>query len=935
MDLTPYIGQDVTIEIVATDCTASGHYGYVYFDAQCGPMTIIGNGNEFPAGSTNVTVPTCGASGATMCATPGLGPYSWAGADVVPPYNTPSMSNQCFTSTLSTTYTLYMNPPGACAPIERVITTTVTPAPLVNGSVVQAVCGGTTAVVSVTPSGSAGTPSEINWSPAPMSLTNQTTVGTYQIPATLPPMDVTITVLDPLGCRVSTIMPVNPAPPIPTFTITNLTSQANLLTCKRDTINLSITTTYTYGTLNYFWSSSSFTSSASDVRLTLTNTPSQRTYTVKATDPVTQCSITKTLTVDVNTAYPASTVTPSFQNITCSVTTIATVTAYINPASNIRHTIISPLGGPFSASSYSTVYVPGLPGTYTHIATNEVNGCETMKTFTVASNELFPTFDIASSPPNFTLGCGSKSVTTINVSNAQAGGGQVTFTLLSPSSSSVLPPGPLGTINSFTFVNTPGTWTVVARAGGSSCDTRLSVSVLNNKEGPGLDSMSIPRTILNCAFPRATLKGISYTPNIKYTWSFKGPGNQNGDTLTVYANYSARTTTLVDNYTLTIEDNSSTCKTTTIVPIRQNLYPPIARIGSTASLTCLTNTVEITNQSITGISPASGYPTNSIVIAAVWQGPTPQVPTYSVSSYVASMPGVYTLTATDLNNGCSSQTTAIVGENRAVPVLNNPVAPPPPVLDCGSASATASVIVTSNTANLAYQWTAPAGYTYAAGSDVQPLFKVFQTGEYKVTVTDKTNGCSSEYNMQVINGALTAEIEADRESGFAPLTVTFKNKTRSTLDNNNIRSVWTYGNGTSATFTTATTDPQTVYTQPGTYTVTMFASKGNCLETAKKVIHVETPSEMIIPNVFTPNGDGVNDLFFLQRSSNLSSITAEIFDRWGHKVYELKSDKNQIEWDGNNMYGKACPDGTYYYIIKATGRDGETYDKKGTVNLVR
>ena len=181
IDLTQYINNLVKIDITVVDCDAGGHGAYFYFDAKCSPMAVTGNGNSFPAGQANVTVPTCGAAGATICATPGLGPYSWAGPGVFPPYDQPGMGNQCFTSTLSATYTLYMNPPGSCAPIARVISTTITPAPLLLASVVQAACGSTVAAITVTPSGSAANPSSLTWFPTPLTINSGTTQGTYQI----------------------------------------------------------------------------------------------------------------------------------------------------------------------------------------------------------------------------------------------------------------------------------------------------------------------------------------------------------------------------------------------------------------------------------------------------------------------------------------------------------------------------------------------------------------------------------------------------------------------------------------------------------------------------------------------------------------------------------------------------------------------------------
>ena len=106
------------------------------------------------------------------------------------------------------------------------------------------------------------------------------------------------------------------------------------------------------------------------------------------------------------------------------------------------------------------------------------------------------------------------------------------------------------------------------------------------------------------------------------------------------------------------------------------------------------------------------------------------------------------------------------------------------------------------------------------------------------------------------------------------------------------------------------------------------------MDTVSKVITVEIPSKLEVPNVFTPNGDGSNDVFFLH-VSNVTDISALIFDRWGNKVFETSSSTGNIEWDGKNMSGKESSAGTYFYIIKATGKDGTTYDKKGNISLYR
>ena len=91
-------------------------------------------------------------------------------------------------------------------------------------------------------------------------------------------------------------------------------------------------------------------------------------------------------------------------------------------------------------------------------------------------------------------------------------------------------------------------------------------------------------------------------------------------------------------------------------------------------------------------------------------------------------------------------------------------------------------------------------------------------------------------------------------------------------------------------------------------------------------------SSLSVPNVFTPNSDGVNDVFKIQ-GSNIRTLTCSIYDRWGGKVWELK---NRLEnWDGRNPTGMPCNDGVYFYVLDAAGEDGKTYHQTGFVELVR
>lgn len=124
------------------------------------------------------------------------------------------------------------------------------------------------------------------------------------------------------------------------------------------------------------------------------------------------------------------------------------------------------------------------------------------------------------------------------------------------------------------------------------------------------------------------------------------------------------------------------------------------------------------------------------------------------------------------------------------------------------------------------------------------------------------------------------------------------------------------------------------FTAPGTYTVMLLTTKGNCVDTTYNIVKVDMPSKLEVPNIFTPNGDGSNDVFFL-KTANIGEISAIIHDRWGNKVYETISKTGNIAWDGKNFNGKDCAAGVYFYIITGKGNDDKEYKAKGNVTLMR
>ena len=94
-----------------------------------------------------------------------------------------------------------------------------------------------------------------------------------------------------------------------------------------------------------------------------------------------------------------------------------------------------------------------------------------------------------------------------------------------------------------------------------------------------------------------------------------------------------------------------------------------------------------------------------------------------------------------------------------------------------------------------------------------------------------------------------------------------------------------------------------------------------------------TNSMLEMPNAFSPNGDGVNDIYKAKENhKSIVEFHAYIFNRWGQKIYDWPDINGG--WDGT-WNGKDVKDGTYYVLVKAKGADGINYEIKKDVNVLR
>jgi gliding motility-associated-like protein len=139
---------------------------------------------------------------------------------------------------------------------------------------------------------------------------------------------------------------------------------------------------------------------------------------------------------------------------------------------------------------------------------------------------------------------------------------------------------------------------------------------------------------------------------------------------------------------------------------------------------------------------------------------------------------------------------------------------------------------------------------------------------------------------------------------------------------------WIFGNGG----TSADSAPYEPYNVSGSYLVCLVAYNANgCHDTVCEGLYVYT-EKIIIPNVFTPNGDGINDVFHVTMD-DMSEYNLKIFNRWGELVFE--ADSPNIDWTGRSNSGVLESSGTYYYIIQATDYSNVKHNLDGYIQLLR
>lgn len=416
---------------------------------------------------------------------------------------------------------------------------------------------------------------------------------------------------------------------------------------------------------------------------------------------------------------------------------------------------------------------------------------------------------------------------------------------------------------------------------------------------PPVDADFAIDTASGCAPFSVTFNNQS-SPFGTYLWDFGG-----GDTTSVIYNPTHVYNT-PGTYLVTLILNNSACKISDTAFTYITVYPGITADFGITSPPC-SNTITLTDSSAT--APVSWQWDFGDTGTSTLQNPT--------HTYSSGGSYVITLIASTAN-GCAD-TTLMNFENTGGVIIGP-----------GGSICPEGMIELNVTGGFAYSWSPSASLNNSTISN--PTASPLVTTTYTVnvsTVNSLGDTCivSLTTTVTVLNPSTFSLIAtADNDSIFAGSSTIIHAITDTTLT-----ILWSPAAGLSDP---GSFNPIASPTSTTTYTVTIIDSSG-CPRTATVTIYILSmkcnPADVFVPNTFTPNGDGQNDILFV-RGNMITELYFAVYDRWGELVFETK-DQNK-GWDGIYKGMKADP-AVFAWYLNAKCYNGDQLKKQGNTTLIR
>lgn len=445
--------------------------------------------------------------------------------------------------------------------------------------------------------------------------------------------------------------------------------------------------------------------------------------------------------------------------------------------------------------------------------------------------------------------------------------------------------------NTLTVTPTDTTFYVVSAQDAFGCTITDTVEVAV-KPTPVADFTLQPAAVCLGTGNVITFSGTAGA-NATYNWyNFAGAPVQSGTGAGPYnIQFNA-----VGQYPVQLQVTEDGCVSTITTHAITVSQPPVATFTVSKTPLCAGESTIIT---FTGNNGPNAVPTWNFGGGTVQSGGA--YGPYTVS-YQRS--GTVTLSVQD---GVCADTAAPIG------ITAIPLPIPAFTADVTSACAPAAINFTNQSQGAdSYEWSLGYGPVI---TDEDPVAHFTAPGTYTVSLTATAQGqCTSTITKTAYINIQEPPVADFSAAPGENIPVEFKNgsftfNNRSQFATNYS---WDFGDGNTAN----TEDAQHKYQLPGSYRVTLYAENEiGCTDSISHAWYIVTPDLVLeIPNVFSPNGDGMNDRWSIDGLKARPQATTEIYNRWGQLVF---TGIGYIAWDGTRK-GQLLPEGTYYYVIKTT-----------------
>ncbi|WP_210462090.1 ice-binding family protein [Rufibacter roseolus] len=370
-----------------------------------------------------------------------------------------------------------------------------------------------------------------------------------------------------------------------------------------------------------------------------------------------------------------------------------------------------------------------------------------------------------------------------------------------------------------------------------------------------------------------------------------------------------------------IENNGGTDEATTCVrPARPNVVgPQEVCVGGTTTFTVSNVSAGVTSLAI--VAPAN----SGITIEAQ------SLTSFTVRASATTAPGTYPITVVAVTTGNCQNSQAFPIELVVRTAPTTPVITGPGTALC--AGATYQYSISQPVAGVTYTWSVSGTGWERIGSATGTQIQVKAgTGPGKVTVVaSNTCGTATASTPDVTPSTPPATpIILDNSGPCTGLTYAISNPVAGVTYTWTAPAGFTFADNSTTTSGTTVTLKAAAANAVGTLKVSASTTGSTCAsnEASVEVRAADAGTEIVIPTVFSPNGDGINDTFVIRNLLNFPDNDLTVYNRWGNEIYKTKSYKN--DWRATGL-----EEATYFYVLRVRGCDGKDQVFRGPVQVVR